>query len=180
MTSVLLIALLAWQDQTKVLPRPPATPQPPSAYEQVVMQYVKGDCENAVAEIAGHSAQSFALPFDLALAKIAYRAQDEKLLHVQRMGAGIKRTPTEWFQAHDDLVRFLLGAMMLHTEASLRTPVDEMHAQLAIARTAEKALSNAEQELEPHVWNKVKFEMPKGQGSGYLTKTDVDHARHDR
>jgi tetratricopeptide (TPR) repeat protein len=178
-TSVLLIALLAWQDQTKVLPRPPATPQPPSAYEQVVMQYVKGDCENAVAQIVAHSAQSFVLPFDLALAKIAYRAQDEKLLHVQRMGAGIKRNPTEWFQAHDDLVRFLLGAMMLHTEASLRTPVDEMHAQLAIARTAEKALSNAEQELEPHVWNKVKFEMPKGQGSGYLTKTDVDHARHD-
>ena len=69
--------------------------------------------------------------------------------------------------------------MMLHTEASLRTSVGEMHAQLFVARTAEKALSNAERELEPHMWNKVKFEMPKDPQSGYLTKADVDRARHD-
>ncbi len=179
MTPVLLVALLALQDQTNVLPRPPKAPEPPSAYEQLVTQYQKGDYDVAVEEVAGHSGNAFVLPFDLALAKVAYRAQDEKLRQVQRRGIGITVVPKDWYQAHDDLVRFLLAAMMLHTEASLRTSVGEMHAQLFVARTAEKALSNAERELEPHVWNKVKFEMPQDPQSGYLTKADVDRARHD-
>jgi tetratricopeptide (TPR) repeat protein len=179
MTPVLLVALLALQDQPNVLPRPPKAPEPPSAYEQLVTQYQKGGYDVAVTEVAGHSGSAFVLPFDLALAKVAYRAQDEKLRQVQRKGIGITVAPKDWYQAHDDLVRFLLAAMMLHTEASLRTSAGEMHAQLFVARTAEKALSNAERELEPHVWNKVKFEMPKDPQSGYLTKADVDRARHD-
>ena len=179
MTSVLLVALLALQDQPNVLPRPPKAPEPPSAYEQLVSQYQKGDYDAAVTEVAGHSGSAFVLPFDLALAKVAYRAQDEKLRQVQRKGLGIAVEPKDWYQAHDDLVRFLLAAMMLHTEASLRTSAGEMHAQLFVARTAEKALSNAERELEPHVWNKVKFEMPKDPQAGYLTKADVDRARRD-
>jgi hypothetical protein len=179
MILALLIAVLALQGQTTVLPRPPKAPEPPSAYEQLVTQYQNGDYDAAVTEIAGHSGSAFVLPFDLALAKVAYRAQDEKLRQVQRKGLGITVVPKDWYQAHDDLVRFLLAAMMLHTEASLRTSAGEMHAQLLVARTAERALSNAERELEPHVWNKVKFEMPQDPQSGYLTKADVDRARHD-
>jgi tetratricopeptide (TPR) repeat protein len=182
MTPVLLLALMALQDQT-VLPRPPKAPEPPSAYEQLVTRYQQGDCDAAVTEIAGHSARAFVMPFDLALAKVAYRAQDEKLRQVQRKGAigqTTKAAADDWYHAVDEEVRFLLAAMMLHTEASLRTPdVAEMRAQLGVARTAEKALADAEREFEPHVWNKVKFEMPQDATAGYLTKKDIDRARHD-
>lgn len=180
MTPVVLLVLLAVQGQTTVLPRTPKAPEPPSSYEQLVTRYQQGGYDEAVAEVAGHSASAFVVPFDLALAKFAYGAQDEKLRQVQRKKAGINVPATEWFKAHDDFVRFLLAAMMLHTEASLRTPdVGQMHAQLALARTAEKALSDAAGELDPHVWNNVKFEVPQGPGSGFVTKGDVDRARHD-
>jgi tetratricopeptide (TPR) repeat protein len=182
MTPVLLLALLALQNQTTVLPRPPKTPSPPSAYEQLIARYQSGDYEGAVAMVARNPGKVFEQPFDLALAKVAYRAQDEKLLYVQRKvvlrGNDAKFHPDGWWQAQDDVIRFLLAAMMLHTEASLRTPLDDMQAQLRVARTADKALMDAERELEPHAWNKVKFERPPD-GAPFLTKPDVERARHD-
>jgi tetratricopeptide (TPR) repeat protein len=196
MTPVVLLALLALQDQPTVLPRPPKAPEPPSAYEQLVTRYQHGDFDGAVAIAARYPGKAFEVPFDQAYAKVAYRAQDEKLRMVQRRGTIGETTKASWdgwYLAVDQELRFLLAAMMLHTEAAMRTPIaempaqahamatsgDEMHAQLQIARTAEKALIDAERELEPHVWNKVKLERPQDQQSGYLTKADIERARHD-
>jgi tetratricopeptide (TPR) repeat protein len=196
MTPVVLLALLALQNQPTVLPRPPKPPEPPSAYEQLVARYQHGDFDAAAALAARYPGKAFELPFDKAYAKVAYRAQDEKLHMVQRrrtIGEPTKASWDGWYLAVDEELRFLLAAMMLHTEAAMRTPIaerpaqghamatsgDEMQAQLHIARTAEKALVDAERELEPHVWNKVRFEMPQDPKSGYLTKAAIERARHD-
>ncbi len=182
MTSVLVFVLLALQGPAQTLPRPPKAPEPPTAYEQLVARYQQGDYDSVVTEVARQPARTFEQPYTQAFAKAAYHAQDEKLRQVLRGGfknADWKIVPKDWFQAQDSVARFLFAVMMLHTEAALRVPVGEMQAQLHLARTAEKALADTEREMNPHEWNKVKFQMPQDPQSGYLTVADVERARHD-
>jgi len=163
MTGLACAVLLAVQAQQAptVLP-PPTRSVVPSQYEQLVVQYQLGEYDSAVSQAARTPAKTFQGPFERALARLWYNALLEKHLKSRSV------TPKEWHDAEDRLLRFLVAARLLHTEAALRAPLDQLGPHLQLARMADTTLERAQRDLEPHP-----------EASTYLTKAKLARSRHD-
>jgi tetratricopeptide (TPR) repeat protein len=72
------------------------------------------------------------------------------------------------YRARDELVRLLLAAMLLHTEAALKTTDREANDHIRLALRADAALVAAKRHLQG-----------KPPGARHFTTADVDRARHD-
>ena len=142
---------------------PPSTRHTaPSQYEQLVVQYQRGEHNSAVSEAARTPAKAFQAPFERALARRWYNALLEKHLKSR------SNTPRPWHDAEDRLLRFLVAARLLHTEAALRAPIEQMDPHLQLARTADTTIERAQRDLEPHP-----------ESSTYLTREKIARSRHD-
>ncbi len=130
--------------------------------EQLVAQYQRGEYDSAVSKAARTPAMVFEKPFENALARLWYNALLEKHLKSRSV------TPKPWHDAEDRLLRFLVAARLLHTEAALRAPIEQMGAHLRLARTADTTIERAQRDLEPHP-----------ESSTYLTKEKLARSRHD-
>jgi tetratricopeptide (TPR) repeat protein len=115
--------------------------EPRSPYELLLARYAGGDFSGAVVEAGGQPAVSFRAPFEQAWAKAAAR---ERLA----FRIGKTSTPNAWHLAQDRMARLAIAAMLLHTEAALRTAGDQVEGQLRIAVVAANALDSLR--LEHH------------------------------
>jgi len=157
-----LLAVQAQQTQPTVLRPPTRYAEPPSQYEQLVVQYQRGEYDSAVSQAARTPATVFQAPFERVLARLWYNALLEKHLKSRSV------TPKPWHDAEDRLLRFLVAARLLHTEAALRAPIDQMGPHLQLARTADTTIERLQRDLEPHP-----------ESSTYLTRERIAKSRHD-
>jgi hypothetical protein len=115
--------------------------EPLSPYELVLARYAGGDFSGAVEEAGRQPAVSFRAPFEQAWAKAAAR---ERLA----FRTGNTSMPSGRHRAQDRMARLAIAAMLLHTEAALRSAGDQVEGQLRIAVVAANSLGSLR--LEHH------------------------------
>lgn len=118
---------------------------PPSPYEQLLARYANGDFDRAVDEVASEPASDFESPLQDASSRVKLAAD----VAYRAFRLGKSTSPTEWQKAQDRIARFLVAAMLVHTEAAFLSVPDQVTGHLDLARRAAQSLDDLKVEHQP-------------------------------